>query len=112
MKKTYEKPVLTTEQFDVDDVITASAPGQVTGLGSAHNNFPVDNIPVGDIQFNSSERCFLVPAAVLLLSGWIAHQTKQRNPRISPGVLCFFRTPPPFGASSPQSHKKFIIYKQ
>ena len=26
MKKTYEKPVLTTEQFDVDDVITASSP--------------------------------------------------------------------------------------
>ena len=26
MKKTYEKPVLTTEQFDVEDVITASAP--------------------------------------------------------------------------------------
>ena len=26
MKKNYEKPVLTTEQFDVDDVITASAP--------------------------------------------------------------------------------------
>ena len=24
MKKTYEKPVLTTEQFDVEDVITAS----------------------------------------------------------------------------------------
>lgn len=26
MKKNYEKPVLTTEQFDVDDVITASSP--------------------------------------------------------------------------------------
>ena len=26
MKKIYEKPVLTTEQFDVDDVITASSP--------------------------------------------------------------------------------------
>ena len=26
MKKTYEKPVLTTEQFDVEDVITASSP--------------------------------------------------------------------------------------
>ena len=25
MKKTYEKPVLTTEQFDVQDVITASS---------------------------------------------------------------------------------------
>ena len=30
MKKTYETPVLTTEQFDVDDVITASAPGAGT----------------------------------------------------------------------------------
>lgn len=28
MKKTYEKPVLTTEQFDVDDVITASSPAE------------------------------------------------------------------------------------
>ena len=27
MKKTYEKPVLNVEQFDVEDVITASAPG-------------------------------------------------------------------------------------
>ena len=26
MKKNYERPVLTTEQFDVEDVITASAP--------------------------------------------------------------------------------------
>ena len=53
MKKNYEKPVLTTEQFDVDDVITASSPGQMTGLGSTHNNFPVDNIPLGDdVQFN------------------------------------------------------------
>ena len=52
MKKTYEKPVLMTEQFDVEDVITASAPGQVTGLGTTHNNFPVNNIPLGDIQFN------------------------------------------------------------
>ncbi len=25
MKKTYEKPVLATEQFDMEDVITASA---------------------------------------------------------------------------------------
>ena len=27
MKKTYEKPALNVEQFDVEDVITASAPG-------------------------------------------------------------------------------------
>ena len=54
MKKTYEKPVLVTEQFDVDDVITASSPAVVVDptLGSTHNNFSVDNIPVGDIQFN------------------------------------------------------------
>ena len=25
MKKTYEKPVLTTEQFDVEDIITTSS---------------------------------------------------------------------------------------
>ena len=54
MKKTYERPVLMTEQFDVDDVITASSPAVVVDptLGSTHNNFPVDNIPLGDIQFN------------------------------------------------------------
>ena len=52
MKNTYEKPVLTTEQFDVEDVITASAPGQVVGLGTTHNNFPVDEIPLGDITIN------------------------------------------------------------
>ena len=32
MKKTYEKPVLTTEEFDADDVITASSPA-ASGLG-------------------------------------------------------------------------------
>ena len=52
MKKTYEKPVLTTEQFDVEDVITVSEPGQMTGLGTAHNNFPVDQIPLGDVTIN------------------------------------------------------------
>ena len=43
MKKTYEKPVLTTEQFDVEDVITASAPDS-----------PVQNMlnTVGDLMEN------------------------------------------------------------
>ena len=43
MKKYYEKPVLTTEQFDVDDVITASAPDS-----------PVQNMlnTVGDFMEN------------------------------------------------------------
>lgn len=45
MKKTYEKPVLMTEQFDVEDVITTST------LDPAHNNFPVDDIPM-DITIN------------------------------------------------------------
>ena len=49
MKKTYEKPVLTTERFDVDDVITASAPDP----SNRSANWEID-IPIqpGDIQFN------------------------------------------------------------
>lgn len=50
MKKTYEKPVLTTEQFDVEDVITASAPDAQLGTRSA--NWEIPDIPVGGIQFN------------------------------------------------------------
>ena len=34
MKKTYEKPVLTTEQFDVQDVITASSLATVNTNGT------------------------------------------------------------------------------
>ena len=52
MKKTYEKPVLTTEQFDVDDVITASSPAVTPKLSYTHNNFPVDEIPLGDATIN------------------------------------------------------------
>ena len=52
MKKKYQKPVLTTEQFDAQNVITVSEPGQITGLGTTHNNFPVDNIPLGDVTIN------------------------------------------------------------
>ena len=53
MKKTYEKPVLVTEQFDVEDVITASAPDVPNKhLGATHDYFPVNNIPLGDIQFH------------------------------------------------------------
>ena len=53
MKKTYERPVLTTEQFDVEDVITASAPGQVSGgLTSTHDNWGVNEIPLGDVTIH------------------------------------------------------------
>jgi hypothetical protein len=52
MKKAYERPVLTAEQFDTDDVITVSASVVVEhALGTAHNNFPIDHIPV-DFDFN------------------------------------------------------------
>ena len=37
MKKTYEKPVLTTEQFDVEDVITASGGFLQTVAGQFEN---------------------------------------------------------------------------
>lgn len=50
MKKIYEKPVLTTEQIDVDDVITASAPVPAT-LTSTGSNWEISNIPKGDVQF-------------------------------------------------------------
>ena len=50
MKKTYEKPVLTTEQFDVDDVITASSPAvepqQPDGLDPAGTNWQVPGLTV------------------------------------------------------------------
>ena len=42
MKKTYEKPVLTTEQFDVDDVITASSgsnQNSIDTVGSGSGNY-------------------------------------------------------------------------
>jgi len=32
MKKTYEKPVLTTEQFDVEDIITASSANPIQNV--------------------------------------------------------------------------------
>ena len=43
MKKTYEKPELNVEQFDVEDVITASSP-----------NNPIQNVldQVGDFMEN------------------------------------------------------------
>ena len=49
MKKTYERPVLTTEQFDVDDVITASSPAvepQQPELDSAGTNWQVPGLTV------------------------------------------------------------------
>ncbi len=51
MKQTYERPVLTTEPFDAEDVITASAVVGTT-LGTTHNSFPVDEIPLGDVTIN------------------------------------------------------------
>ena len=49
MKKTYEKPVLTTEQFDVDDVITASSPAVEPNpeLGTASTNWQVPGLDLG-----------------------------------------------------------------
>ena len=49
MKKTYEKPVLTTEQFDVDDVITASSPAVEPNreLDPAGTNWHVPGLDLG-----------------------------------------------------------------
>ena len=49
MKKTYEKPVLTTEQFDVDDVITASAPAVEPNreLDPASTNWEIPGLGLG-----------------------------------------------------------------
>lgn len=44
MKKTYETPALNVEQFDVEDVITAS--GLLDTVGSA-NESPID---IGDLS--------------------------------------------------------------
>ncbi len=54
MKKTYEKPVLTMEQFDVQDVVTASAPAGSAGgtLGAGSPNWEITGIPTGDVQFH------------------------------------------------------------
>ena len=43
MKKTYERPVLNVEQFDVEDVITASSPdsGKLSQVGDGFEN-PID----------------------------------------------------------------------
>ena len=42
MKKTYKKPELNVEQFDVEDVITASAPGNnLDMVGDGFEN-PID----------------------------------------------------------------------
>ena len=50
MKKTYEKPVLTTEQFDVEDVITASAPA-ADGLSGRNANWEIPFDP-SVVHFN------------------------------------------------------------
>ena len=43
MKKTYERPALNVEQFDVEDVITLSDPdaGKLTQVGDQFEN-PID----------------------------------------------------------------------
>ena len=45
MKKTYERPVLTTEQFDVEDVITVSAP-DAAQLGTRNANWEVPDLGI------------------------------------------------------------------
>ena len=54
MKKTYERPVLTTEQFDKDDVITVSSPGggQSAGLGTTTTGWQVDTPVPPDVIIN------------------------------------------------------------
>ncbi len=50
MKKTYEKPVLTTEQFDMEDVITASSPlatVNTNSTGAPFTTWEVPNLPFG-----------------------------------------------------------------
>ena len=48
MKKTYEKPVLTTEQFDVQDVITTSSLPTVNTNGTGTpNTWEGPHIPFG-----------------------------------------------------------------
>ena len=54
MKKTYNKPVLTTEQFDVQDIITVSSPGPADTLDTVNTNsagsrstWEVTNLPFG-----------------------------------------------------------------
>ena len=48
MKKTYEKPVLATEQFDVEDVITASSPAvePTQKLDEANTNWEVPGLGI------------------------------------------------------------------
>ena len=50
MKKNYETPVLTTEQFDTDDVITASAPNAANGIGTDGSVWEVGVTPEDGIR--------------------------------------------------------------
>lgn len=54
MKKTYEKPILQTEVFDVDDVITVSVPGggdtPQAEIPEVHSGWETGLVP--DIHFN------------------------------------------------------------
>ena len=43
MKKSYEKPVLTVEEFDLEDVITES--GAAGGVGGKNKNFETEEFP-------------------------------------------------------------------
>ena len=49
MKKTYEKPVLTTEPFDADDVINVSSPA-ANGIGTTGSAWEIGDIP-SDVLF-------------------------------------------------------------
>ena len=57
MKKIYEKPVLQTEAFDVDDVITASVPTVNSGAPAMEVQIPITNLldNLSDMLFGPTE---------------------------------------------------------
>ena len=57
MKKIYEKPVLQTEAFDVDDVITASVPTVNSGAPAMEVPIPITNLldNLSDMLFGPTE---------------------------------------------------------
>ena len=50
MKKTYEKPVLTTEVFAAEDVITVSSPNAADPYGAGNSFWEIGDIPT-DVVF-------------------------------------------------------------
>ena len=57
MKKRYEKPVLQTEAFDVDDVITASVPTVNSGTRAMEVQIPITTLldNLSDMLFGPTE---------------------------------------------------------